>query len=255
MPFLVASRRSKVRRVAIFLLVAVLVVFLIPPAQVALAAVWTLLYPDARSTLDPSVGKREEVFRKLALTGYRSTRFQKASSTTSGPPKIRLFSITKDPSNSRSHRWGERRRGPGSFHHQHAMRPLRISLAGAFVSPQSARSYYTVWMELFMSKQRILELYLNHIQFGPGIYGIGAAADHYFDKDPDQLTKPDDCPGGYPPQPIEVVAGAPQSDCSPEDSPHRAPFFQCPASARGEAIARTPKLTRLERALFPTLQR
>ncbi len=32
-----------------------------------------------------------------------------------------------------------------------------------------------------MSKQRILELYFNHIEFGPGIYGIGAAARQYFE--------------------------------------------------------------------------
>lgn len=50
-------------------------------------------------------------------------------------------------------------------------------------------AYYTVWMELLLSKQRILELYLNHIEFGPGIYGIGAAAREYFGTTPDQLTR------------------------------------------------------------------
>ena len=40
-----------------------------------------------------------------------------------------------------------------------------------------------------MSKRRILELYLNHIEFGPGIYGIGAAAHEYFGKTPDQLSR------------------------------------------------------------------
>jgi monofunctional biosynthetic peptidoglycan transglycosylase len=54
---------------------------------------------------------------------------------------------------------------------------------------KALEAYYTLWMELLMSKQRILELYLNHIEFGPGIYGIGAAARQYFDTTPDQLSR------------------------------------------------------------------
>ncbi len=54
---------------------------------------------------------------------------------------------------------------------------------------KALEAYYTLWMELLMSKRRILELYLNHIEFGPGIYGIGAAADKYFDTTPDQLSR------------------------------------------------------------------
>ena len=54
---------------------------------------------------------------------------------------------------------------------------------------KALEAYYTLWMELLMSKQRILELYLNHIEFGPGIYGIGAAARQYFGTAPDQLSR------------------------------------------------------------------
>ena len=54
---------------------------------------------------------------------------------------------------------------------------------------KALEAYYTIWMELFMSKRRILELYLNHIEFGPGIYGIGAAAHEYFGRTPAQLTR------------------------------------------------------------------
>jgi monofunctional glycosyltransferase len=54
---------------------------------------------------------------------------------------------------------------------------------------KALEAYYTLWMELLMSKQRILELYLNHIELGPGIYGIGAAAHKYFDAAPDQLSR------------------------------------------------------------------
>lgn len=38
----------------------------------------------------------------------------------------------------------------------------------------------TVFMEQIWSKQRILEVYLNSVEFGQGIYGIEAASRHYF---------------------------------------------------------------------------
>jgi monofunctional biosynthetic peptidoglycan transglycosylase len=43
-------------------------------------------------------------------------------------------------------------------------------------------------VEKVLSKDRILELYLNSIEFGPGIYGIKVAAKHYFRKSPAGLT-------------------------------------------------------------------
>ena len=43
-------------------------------------------------------------------------------------------------------------------------------------------------LEKNVSKEKILETYLNVIEFGDGIYGIGAASKHYFKKKPSQLT-------------------------------------------------------------------
>ena len=43
-------------------------------------------------------------------------------------------------------------------------------------------------LEKSLSKERILELYLNVVEFGPGIYGAEAAAQHYFGKPAAQLT-------------------------------------------------------------------
>lgn len=40
--------------------------------------------------------------------------------------------------------------------------------------------WFTVLIELFWSKERIMEVYLNIIEFGRGIYGAEAAAQHYF---------------------------------------------------------------------------
>jgi hypothetical protein len=48
---------------------------------------------------------------------------------------------------------------------------------------------FLVWyLEQQVPKERILELYFNAIEFGPRIYGIGAAARHYFGKKPSELT-------------------------------------------------------------------
>ena len=43
-------------------------------------------------------------------------------------------------------------------------------------------------LELFLSKQRILEIYLNHVEWGPGIFGAEAAARQYFGKSAARLN-------------------------------------------------------------------
>jgi hypothetical protein len=43
-------------------------------------------------------------------------------------------------------------------------------------------------MDAAVPKARILEIYLNVIEWGPGLYGLGPASRHYFGKDPSQLT-------------------------------------------------------------------
>lgn len=44
-------------------------------------------------------------------------------------------------------------------------------------------------LELFWTKKRILEVYLNIIEMGPRIYGIEAAAQHYYKKPAGKLTQ------------------------------------------------------------------
>lgn len=50
-------------------------------------------------------------------------------------------------------------------------------------------AYLTVVLELCLSKQRILEIYLNIAEFGPGIYGVKAASEVFFHKSPAGLTR------------------------------------------------------------------
>ncbi|KGN83117.1 hypothetical protein HW49_00375 [Porphyromonadaceae bacterium COT-184 OH4590] len=48
--------------------------------------------------------------------------------------------------------------------------------------------YFTFLIETFWSKERIMEVYLNVIEMGKGVYGIQAAASHYFGKSASRLS-------------------------------------------------------------------
>ena len=50
-------------------------------------------------------------------------------------------------------------------------------------------AYFTVLIELMWDKKRIMEVYLNVAEFGIGVYGAEAAAQHYFDKSATSLTR------------------------------------------------------------------
>nr|WP_251367255.1 monofunctional biosynthetic peptidoglycan transglycosylase [Polynucleobacter sp. JS-JIR-II-50] len=44
-------------------------------------------------------------------------------------------------------------------------------------------------LELILSKQRLFEIYLNSVEWGEGIFGIGAASQHYFATSPATLDR------------------------------------------------------------------
>ena len=50
-------------------------------------------------------------------------------------------------------------------------------------------AYFTMLIELLWSKERIMEVYLNSIEMGDGVYGAQAAAQHWYHKDAANLTK------------------------------------------------------------------
>lgn len=49
-------------------------------------------------------------------------------------------------------------------------------------------AYFTVLIELVWGKERIMEVYLNSIEMGDGVYGAQAAANHWYKKDAATLT-------------------------------------------------------------------
>lgn len=82
-------------------------------------------------------------------------------------------------------------------------RPPRI-VGGSTITQQLAKNLFlspersllrkgeelviTFALETLLGKRRILELYLNHAEWGEGVFGAQAAARHYFRVDADQLT-------------------------------------------------------------------
>lgn len=73
---------------------------------------------------------------------------------------------------------GKKQRGASTISQQTAK--------NVFLWPESSwirkgfEAYFTVLIELFWSKERIMEVYLNSIEMGDGIYGAEAVAKHHF---------------------------------------------------------------------------
>lgn len=51
--------------------------------------------------------------------------------------------------------------------------------------------YFTGLVEIFWGKKRIMEVYLNMIEMGDGIYGVEAASQEYFHKPASKLSRPE----------------------------------------------------------------
>ena len=83
-----------------------------------------------------------------------------------------------------------------------AAKPVKI-VGGSTITQQLAKNLFlsgertlvrkgqemmiTLTLEALLSKRRILEIYLNHVEWGEGVFGAEAAAQHYFRKPAQQL--------------------------------------------------------------------
>jgi monofunctional biosynthetic peptidoglycan transglycosylase len=53
---------------------------------------------------------------------------------------------------------------------------------------KGAEAWFTVLIEAIWGKRRIMEVYLNTVEMGPGLYGVEAAAQHYFHEPASKLS-------------------------------------------------------------------
>ena len=85
------------------------------------------------------------------------------------------------------HERGRRLRGASTITQQVA-KNIFLWEGRSFIR-KGLEAYFTVLIELLWSKERILEVYLNIIEMGDMIFGVGAASQIYFKKLPEKLTR------------------------------------------------------------------
>jgi monofunctional biosynthetic peptidoglycan transglycosylase len=89
-------------------------------------------------------------------------------------------------------------------HAQRQGKPARL-VGGSTITQQLAKNLFlsgertwlrkgqefvlTLMLEALLSKRRILEIYLNHVEWGQGVFGAQAAARHYFQKNASEMTE------------------------------------------------------------------
>ncbi|MDH5311778.1 MAG: monofunctional biosynthetic peptidoglycan transglycosylase [Gammaproteobacteria bacterium] len=81
---------------------------------------------------------------------------------------------------------GEPLRGASTITQQVA-KNLYLWQGRSFVR-KGLEAWFTVLLEVSLPKRRILEIYLNVVELGPGIYGFPAASRYFFGKEPSRIT-------------------------------------------------------------------
>lgn len=97
------------------------------------------------------------------------------------------FDVIQIKKATRENKWRKRPRGASTISQQTAK--------NVFLWPKSSwvrkglETYFTVLIELFWTKDRILTVYMNSMETGKGIYGAQAVAEEHFDTSAERLTR------------------------------------------------------------------
>ena len=87
----------------------------------------------------------------------------------------------------KSNKKGKRLRG-GSTISQQTAKNVFLWQGRSWVR-KGLEAYFTVLIEVFWGKERIMEVYLNSIEMGDGVYGAEAATQYWYRKDAASITK------------------------------------------------------------------
>jgi monofunctional biosynthetic peptidoglycan transglycosylase len=190
-----AGRRSwltSLGRVVFFLAAAFLIVsvgsvaalrVIDPPgsAVMAEASLDAAMAGDRRFRLEHQWVNLEHISPELALA-VMASEDQKF-------PEHHGFDVDAIENAYETNQQGHRIRGASTISQQVAKNLFLWS--GRSYFRKAVEAYYTVLLESLWPKRRILEVYLNIAEFGLGVYGAEAAAQHFFHESAARLSRSD----------------------------------------------------------------
>ena len=182
LPIDISFMWSKIKRTTQLVLVAF----------IALSVTWVLLYKWIPVTRTPLMLKRS--VQNIGQKGYKNVRTWVNIEDVS-PLMVRAILASED--GRFMEHWGFDLKELSKMNKEHKIKGKKIRGCST-ISQQVAKNcftfcghswwrkgfetYYTVLIELFWSKERIMEVYLNIAETGKGIFGVEAAAQQYFDR-------------------------------------------------------------------------
>ena len=159
---------------------------------------WVLLYKWAPVKWTPLMLKR--TVQNIGEKGYRNTRTWMDLEDIS-PVMVRAVMASED--GRFMEHWGFDLKELIKMKKEHKSKGKKIRGCST-ISQQVAKNcftfcghswwrkgfetYYTVLIELFWSKERIMEVYLNIVETGKGVFGVEAAAQKYFGRSAAKLN-------------------------------------------------------------------
>ena len=154
------------------------------------------------TVVDPqsSAFQRSEAWRLLSTSGERWHWSQQWLPATSLSPQLARAVIASEDAGFADHsgvEWDALERVNLHAARRGGVRPVEPKLiGGSTITQQLAKNLFlsgerhwlrkaqefaiTLMLEALLSKQRILEIYLNNVEWGEGVFGAEAAARHYF---------------------------------------------------------------------------
>lgn len=167
---------------------------------IALPHILIILYKFINPPLTPLMVQR---FGQQLFTPHRPLNFERDYvSIDEISPHLVNAVVASEDGNFMRHKGFEVRMLKQSYKENKQGRRIR---GGSTISMQTAKNaflphhrsmlrkafeaYFTQWIEWVWGKKRIMEVYLNIIEFGDGIYGAEAASQHYFGHSAKELTR------------------------------------------------------------------
>ena len=132
---------------------------------------WTPIENISHNAIQAVVASEDNLF--MQHSGFDTKAIEKA----------RKYNETKKAANKAN------RRGGSTITQQTAKNVFTFASRTWF--RKGIETYYTLLIELIWGKKRIMEIYLNVVEFGDGIYGIEAASQHYFRHSAKTLNAPE----------------------------------------------------------------